>query len=60
MSKNETFCRKCRGLVGDNVISFRQRPGRCAGCHTLVQGTICEVPTWIIAVIAVLAIRMHV
>lgn len=60
LASMEVFCRECRALIGDDAMRFRRRPGRCAGCHVLVAGTNCEVPTWIYVAIGILAIRMQV
>ena len=52
------YCARCRRQVDQETYNFWQGTAWCANCRSVVQGTLCKVPSWILTTIVVLALRL--
>jgi hypothetical protein len=54
------YCARCRQPVAKETYNFWQGTAWCESCRSVVRGTLCKVPVWILTTIVVLAMRITV
>ena len=53
------YCARCRRQVEDETFNFWQGTAWCESCRSVVRGTLCKVPVWVLTTILILVLRLN-
>ncbi|MCA9149336.1 MAG: hypothetical protein KDA92_08565 [Planctomycetales bacterium] len=60
MSRSPVYCGRCRQEVERETFNFWQGTAWCSECCQVVPGCLTKVPLWMVALVWVLAVRLHI
>lgn len=55
-----SFCCRCRHKLTVTLAEFVDRNAWCPRCRQLVSVSLCKVPSWVLAIVAILSMHVRI